>query len=296
MKQIIKVGSRDSKLAVIQAKIVMECIKKNSPTIELQLITMKTSGDILLDQPLDKVGGKGLFVKELDIALQNGEIDISVHSLKDMPALLSDDLPLLAYSKREDPRDALVLPLNENELLFEKPIGCSSARRKIQLYEIYNNVSVKPIRGNVPTRLNKLDNGEYSALVLASAGLIRLGLCDRISRIFSTEQMIPAAGQGIIVVQGRKDFDSSILKKFHDKESNDASLAEREFIKTLDGGCSAPTAGYAQINGNEIKLMGLYVDEKTEKKARGYITGDRVNAQKMGYQLAKRLLQEAEYD
>jgi hydroxymethylbilane synthase len=198
----VRIGSRESELAVRQSQILIDSIKQNHEQIEVELITMKTTGDIILDKSLDKIGGKGLFVKELDCALIERRSDLSVHSLKDMPMDIPDSLPIVAFSKREDPRDALILPVGCNEIHLELPIGCSSQRRMIQLKKIYPNANFKGLRGNVLTRLEKLDRGEYGALVLAVAGIKRLGLEHRINRIFSKEEMIPAAGQGILAVQG----------------------------------------------------------------------------------------------
>ena len=189
-RRTIRVGSRESKLAVIQSEIIMEQIAQAHPEIELELITIKTTGDKILDRPLDKIGGKGLFVKELDLALMEGRIDLSIHSLKDMPMEQPEGLPILAYSKREDPRDVLVLPEGVQEMEPTKPIGSSSPRRRMQLAALFPGKEVRSIRGNIQTRLSKLEK-EYGALVLAWAGLYRLGLENRASRIFSTEEMIP---------------------------------------------------------------------------------------------------------
>ena len=163
----IKIGSRESRLAVIQSEMVIDAIKKYDESLQVSLITMKTTGDIILDKTLDKIGGKGLFVKELDKALMDERADLTVHSLKDMPMEVPAELPLLAFSKREDPRDALVLPEGESSLDPKKPIGCSSLRRKLQIAELFPDADIKPVRGNVQTRLAKLDRGEYGALVLA---------------------------------------------------------------------------------------------------------------------------------
>lgn len=209
--ETVVIGSRESRLAVIQSEMVRDYIEKNNKGLKAELLTMKTTGDIILDRTLDKVGGKGLFVKELDRALLDGRSQLSVHSLKDMPMEVPEELPLLAFSKREDPRDALVLPEGVTELDKTKPIGCSSLRRTLQLGELFPDMECKSVRGNVQTRLGKLDSGEYSALVLAAAGLKRLGLTHRISRYFEPEEMLPAAGQGILTVQGRKGRDYSYL-------------------------------------------------------------------------------------
>lgn len=293
-KRRIRIGSRESKLAVVQSRLLMEGIKKCFPEYELELITMKTTGDKILEQTLDKIGGKGLFVRELDQALGSGTIDIAVHSLKDMPADISEEFTLAAFSKREDPRDVLVLPQGVQELAFTKPVGCSSARRKIQLQELFNRIEVEPVRGNVITRITKLDEGQFGALILAYAGLKRLGLENRISCIFSTEEIIPAAGQGILAVQGRKGEDLSFLDCIQDRDSYTAASAEREFIKRLNGGCSAPTAAFATVSGDEVKLTGFYMDEKSGIKAMGSNYGTRGEARKLGHDLAEVLLREAE--
>ncbi len=284
----IRVGSRESRLAVIQSQIVMEKIKEYNPDIELELVTMKTTGDIILDRTLDKIGGKGLFVKELDRALRNNEVDITVHSGKDVPMEVPEDLPLVAFSKREDPRDVLVLPKGIKEIDFSKPIGCSSARRRVQLKKIFPNCTVMPVRGNILTRLEKLDRGEYSALVLAKAGIKRLGLEERISREFSVDEIIPAACQGILAVQARKGFNTDFLKCFNDEEALNIALAERSFVKTLDGGCSSPVAAYADITGDKIEITGMYVDESENifiKKAEGNVS----DGEKIAQYLAKTL-------
>ena len=187
----IIVGSRESRLAVIQSELVMEAIRRSHPEIALELVTMKTTGDRILDRTLDKIGGKGLFVRELDAALRDGRADLTVHSCKDLPMELPPDLPIAAFSRREDPCDALVLPAGAAALDTGRPIGCASARRRVQLQGLFPGVEVRPIRGNVLTRLQKLDAGEYGALVLAVSGLKRLGLESRISRRFC-----PPPGRG----------------------------------------------------------------------------------------------------
>lgn len=286
MNKIIRVGSRESKLAVIQTQIVIDYIKKNNPNIEVELITMKTTGDVILDKSLDKIGGKGLFVKELDKALINKKIDISVHSLKDMPAEENDALPIIAYSKRENPRDVIIFPKKEKNINNQKPIGCSSLRRILQLKRIYNDFEFKPIRGNVITRLQKLDSGEYAALVLAYAGIKRLGLEDRINKVFSTSEIIPAAGQGIIAVQGRKNENYDFLKGFEDKNSRYAAIAERSFIKALDGGCSSPVAAYCEVIKDTINLTGLYYDTNNNCIIKS-LSGNIEEAEILGINLSK---------
>ncbi|KMT21839.1 hydroxymethylbilane synthase [Clostridium cylindrosporum] len=288
----IVVGSRESKLAVLQTRIVMDSIKRHNPDIELELITMKTTGDKILDRTLDKVGGKGLFVKELDMALMEGRIDLSVHSLKDMPMETPGQLPLVALSEREDPRDVLIYPFGEEELDKSKCIGTSSFRRKLLLRNLYPDVGVDWIRGNLQTRLSKLDSGQFSAIVLAAAGIKRLGLEHRIGRFFSTDEVIPPAGQGVLAVQGRAGEDYSFLENVNNKIANYTSDAERSFVRTLNGGCSSPVAAYAIVHGNEIKLRGLYYNEETEQYTIGETVGDVKDGIKLGEELALKLRKE----
>ena len=282
----IRIGTRASKLAVIQAEMVRSYLLERG--IPAELVTMTTTGDRILDRTLDKVGGKGLFVKELDAALMDGRSDLSVHSLKDVPMELPDGLPLLGFSKREDPRDALILPEGKTELDCSKPIGCASNRRIVQLKRLFPEAQFAPIRGNVQTRLRKLDEGQYSATVLAVAGLKRAGLEGRISRIFSTEEMLPAAGQGVLAVQGRADEEYAYLNGFFDADSRDTSLCERAFVAALDGGCTAPTAAFAEIlpDGESILLTGLFFDETAGTMIRRQAAGLRTDAVRLGTELA----------
>ena len=209
MKTHIKIGSRESALAVRQAEIVKEILEKKAPGLTVEIITMKTTGDRILHKSLEKIGGKGLFVKELDRALLDGTIDLAVHSLKDMPMEIPRDLPVVAYTKREDPRDALILKAGKISLKQGGVIGSSSRRRSLQAAKLYPRCVFKNIRGNVQTRLFKLEHEDYDATILALAGLKRLGMEGCVSRIFSVDEMIPSAGQGILAVQGRKGGEDS---------------------------------------------------------------------------------------
>ena len=280
----LRIGSRESRLAVVQAELLMAAIRAAHPEVELELVTMKTTGDKILDRTLDKVGGKGLFVKELDAALRDGRVDLTVHSCKDLPMEESGELPLLAFSRREEARDALVLPEGAAEIDFSKPIGCASLRRKLQLERLLPQARVEPVRGNVQTRLRKLDEGQYGALVLAGAGLKRLGLEGRIARYFSVEEMLPAAGQGILAVQGRAGQDTEVLRGFADADGRLCALAERAFVRALDGGCTSPVAAYAAIQGEEMTLTGmnLYGVKDT-------IAGPAAEGERLGLTLAERL-------
>lgn len=292
MNKKVIIGTRESVLAVLQSEMVKSYIEQNQNETEVELLKMKTTGDKILDRTLDKIGGKGLFVKELDKALLEKRSDLSVHSLKDMPMEVPEELPLLAFSKREDPRDVLVLPEGVTELDPSKPLGCSSLRRTIQLRKIFPEMEVKSIRGNLQTRLRKLEEEGYAGLVLAAAGLKRLGLEHRISRYFTIDEMLPAAGQGILAVQGRKGEDYSYLDGYCDKEGWAAGCAERAFVKELDGGCSSPIAAFAEIQGENLTLRGLYVDEN-EECFFGKQEGTCEEAEKIGKELARSLKERA---
>ena len=281
----IRVGSRESKLAVIQSELVMDAIRASHPDITLELVTMKTTGDKILDRTLDKIGGKGLFVKELDAALLDGRADLTVHSCKDLPMDVDPRIPLAGFSRREDPRDVLVLPEGVTELDQTKPIGCASARRAVQLKTLFPGMEIAPVRGNVLTRLRKLDEGGYSALVLAAAGLKRLGLENRITRYFTVEEMIPAAGQGILAIQSRAGEDLSYLDQVLDKKGTLCASAEWAFVRRLDGGCSSPIAAHAQIKDDEITIEGLYVDE-AGRVLRRTVTGPRDQGEALAIALA----------
>ena len=289
----LRIGSRESRLAVIQSQMVMELIAAAEPEAELELVTMKTTGDKILDKTLDKIGGKGLFVRELDQALRDGRADFTVHSLKDMPMQVPEDLPLAAFSSREDPRDVLVLPEGATELDKSKPIGCSSRRRQLQLKLLFPDMDIQPVRGNVQTRLTKLEAGQFSALVLAAAGLKRLGLEGRISRYFTTEEILPAAGQGILVVQTRRGMDTQCLRLVQDEKTACCAKAERAFVRALDGGCSSPVAAHAVVDGEKLTLTGFYVSEDERIQRKGSISGGVTEAATLGSTLA-RILKEGE--
>ncbi len=282
----LRVGSRESKLAVIQSELVIDMIRKNCPDMEIELVTLKTTGDKILDRTLDKVGGKGLFVKELDRALLDKEVDITVHSLKDVPMELSPGLPIIAYTKCEYPNDVLVLPKGADTLDLSKPVGSSSLRRNLQFRKLFPEAEIKPVRGNVITRLEKLDRGEFGALILARAGLTRLGLQDRISRVFTADEIIPAAGQGVIAVQARAGEEFDFTKFIDDRESRIRAEAERAFVTELDGGCSSPIAAHAELHGDEITITGFYVNPDGEERIEK-ISGSVSEHMELGQKLAR---------
>ena len=286
MTKRFRIGSRESVLAVAQAQLLIDHIKENCPDITPELVTMKTTGDRILDRTLDTVGGKGLFVKELEQALLDRRIDACVHSLKDVPMNVREELPILGYSKREDARDVLVLPRGVTVWDQTKPVGTSSMRRSMQLHKLYPDIGTRPVRGNVLTRLRKLDEGEYGALVLAAAGLHRLHLEERITRYFDPEELLPAAGQGILAVQGRAGEDYRFLKRFFDEDSRVAAEAERAFVRELDGGCSSPVTAYARVNGEQLILHG-FCDTYDGSFAYESASGSRHQAEQTGIGLAR---------
>lgn len=288
---IIRIGSRDSMLAIKQAQIIMDLIRQVYPEVKLELVTMKTTGDRILDRRLDQIGGKGLFVKELDIALREGRIDLSVHSLKDLPMEVPEDIPLVAFSEREDPRDILIYRegVTEEQLQKSGVIGSSSRRRVLQLKQLYPNCEFRSIRGNVQTRLRKLAEEDYAATVLALAGVRRLEAQAIAGRYFTTEEVMPAAGQGIIAVQGRKGEFNDLMQKINCKESQLAAICERSFVRALDGGCSSPIAAYAEIKGEEIVLSGMYASTEAEIVRKGRVKGHVGEAEALGQRLARHL-------
>lgn len=287
----IRIGTRRSRLACIQAEIVAEYIRSRCGGYEARLVKLTTTGDRILSKKLDEIGEKGVFVKELDIALRNGETELSVHSLKDMPMEVPKDLPIIGFSAREDARDVLVLPRGTAAYDGRSPIGCSSNRRILQLKELYPDAEIKTVRGNVLTRLDKLDGGEYGALVLAAAGLKRLGLAGRIGRYFTVEEMIPAAGQGILCVQGRKDLSYDFLEGFFDADAAACARCERAYMAYLNGGCSLPGGVYAEIlDEKRMKAMGLYYDAGIGTARKMCVTGDRDMPEALGTLLARKML------
>lgn len=288
MKPLI-IASRESRLALIQAENVRDALSALHPGIHFEIKTYKTTGDIVQGITLDKIGGKGLFVKELEEALLRGDADLLVHSFKDVPMETSGQIPIVGVTKRQDERDVLVLPEGKKDWDKSLPVGTSSKRRSLQIKRLYPGIETLPVRGNVITRLRKLDRGDFGALVLAAAGLKRLGQESRISRYFSIEEMLPAACQGALALQARRDFDRSLLKGLHDEDTFYISIAERAFVSTLDGGCSSPVAAHAHLDGGMLKLRGLYVSPDETKLFFDTIEGEKEDAARLGEQLARRM-------
>ena len=292
MKRVIRFGSRKSALAVAQTRILMDAVAAAHPELEVELVTMTTTGDVNMkpfSEASDKFGIKGLFTQELEEALKSGEIDVAVHSLKDVPMYANEELPIVAYSARGDARDALVLPEGAGEIDENLPLGCSSARRRIQLAKLFPKLRVEPVRGNVNTRLRKLDEGQFSALVLAAAGLQRVGLGERISRYFTTDEMIPAPGQGILACQGRAGESYEYLDAVRCEAAACCARAERGFSAELGGGCTAPVGAYAEIIDGELTLHGFYAGEAEGIYREGRACGRPENAEELARTLARRL-------
>jgi hydroxymethylbilane synthase len=294
----IVIGSRGSKLALVQAQLVKTRLQLLSPPSEVTIEIIKTSGDVKPD-PLSVIGGKGVFTKELEDALLDGRIDIAVHSLKDVPTIIPDALVIAAICKREDPRDALVL---RRTALSAKPsinglpkgaiIGTSSPRRLAQLKHLRPDLVFKDLRGNVDTRLSKLDEGHYDGLILACAGLRRLERDDRISAPLSTTEMLPAVGQGAIAIEARSEDAETIatVGKLDHKFTRLACTAERAFLLTLGGGCLLPIAAYGVVRDKRLRLHGLVAEASGKRILRDSTSGSLDDALQLGSQLAEKLL------
>ena len=250
--RVLRIGTRGSLLALAQTKIIADTISDSWPDVKIEIVKITTTGDKNMSPfSSDPSGIKGMFTREIEQALLKHDIDIAVHSLKDLPANMNPELPIVAYSHRGDPRDALVMSKMESEIAT---IGTSSIRRRLQAAKFYPEVKILPLRGNIDTRLKKLDSGKYSALIMSAAGLQRLGLAHRITRIFSPEEIMPAPGQGILACQGRIGGEYDYLECVNDSESKDSALAERTFSRALNAACNVPIGAYAEIDGETLTL------------------------------------------
>ncbi|WP_028950128.1 hydroxymethylbilane synthase [Sulfurihydrogenibium subterraneum] len=259
----VRIGTRKSQLALWQANYIANLINQIQG-VEVELVKITTSGDKILDVPLAKIGGKGLFVKEIEDALLKGEIDIAVHSLKDVPTQLPDGLDIVAITEREDPRDAFLSVKYKSlqDLPTGAVVGTSSLRRKSQIMKMRNDLTIKDLRGNVDTRIRKLEEGRYDAIILAYAGLKRLGLDSKVSYIFSPQEMVPAVCQGFLGIEARVDDEriKKILEPINNQESFVRATAERSFLKTLEGGCQVPLGAYCEIKEGYIYITGFIAD------------------------------------
>lgn len=299
MREII-IGSRGSKLALWQSEWVKARLEALDPGVRVRVEIIKTMGDVRTDVPLSTIGGQGAFTKELEVALLDRRVDVAVHSLKDLPTVTPAGLSITATPEREDPRDALVLragsasQTNSLKGLAEGAVvGTSSLRRVAQLKHLRPDVQIKDLRGNVDTRLRKLDEGEYDALILASAGLRRLGLGGRISAAVAQEEMLSAVGQGSLGVETRSDDaeTNALVSRLDDPRTRAAVLAERALLRSLGGGCQVPIAAHATVEGGRLKLDGLVATLDGTRVLRASLDGEAADAARVGEELAGRLLE-----
>ena len=291
---ILRIATRKSPLALWQANYVSSMLQHHHPDLKVELVTMVTQGDKILDTPLAKVGGKGLFVKELEVGMLEGRADIAVHSMKDVPVEFPIGLHLAAICEREDPRDAFVS--NTYASLDDLPqgarLGTSSLRRQSQIAAFRPDLKIIDLRGNVNTRLKKLDDGEYDAIILAAAGLIRLEFQDRITQFIGTDICLPAIGQGAVGIECRSDDARvhNLIAPLNDNKTQIRISAERAMNERLQGGCQVPIAGYAEFEKGLIMMRGLVGQVDGKKIIRGDIAGPAENAEELGIVLAEDLL------
>ena len=294
LEKTLKIATRQSPLALWQANYVKDRLQQLYPDLTIELVPMVTKGDVILDSPLAKIGGKGLFVKELENALLNKKADIAVHSMKDVPMQFPEGLGLAVICQREDPRDAFVSHSYRTfaELPQGAVVGTSSLRRQCQLKALRPDLDIRSLRGNVGTRLSKLDNGDYDAIILASAGLIRLGLADRIASFIDVEQSLPAAGQGAVGIECRTDDAQvqALLAPLADAETTYCVLAERAMNNHLQGGCQVPIGGYAVLQQGQLYLRALVGDIDGSRIIRAEGKSAVENAEVLGVKIAEQLL------
>ena len=292
----VRIGTRGSKLALWQAEWVKSRLKSLHPGLAVELTVIKTKGDKILDVPLAKVGGKGLFVKEIEEALLARHIDLAVHSMKDMPAAMPAGLGIGAVPEREIPVDALISRAGQrlNDLPRGARIGTSSLRRSSQLLRARPDVTIVPLRGNLDTRLRKLDEGQMEAIILAGAGVRRLGLEARITQLLDPEIMLPAVGQGALCVETRSDDAeiASLVTPLEDETTRITVTAERAFLHRLEGGCQVPIAGHATLRDDRLNLCGLVCDLDGQTVFRETLTGPAADAAAIGRGLASQLLEQ----
>ncbi len=290
----IKIATRRSPLAIWQAEYVKKELIRNHSDIEIQIVRIQTEGDRFLDAPLFDIGGKGLFIKELEEALLSKNADIAVHSMKDVIVELPKGLEISVIMKREDSRDVLIS--NQYNSIAEIPdnstVGTSSLRRQSQLKQVNSNILFEDLRGNVETRIGKLDDGKYDAIILAAAGIIRLGLAERITEFISFSHVLPAVGQGAIGIECRTNDETTqqLIAPLNDKDTSLCVLTERAFSRRLNGGCQLPIASHAVIENNQIKVDGLVARLDGSKVIRLQKIGELEDADKIGSSLAEALL------
>ena len=292
--QTLRIATRQSPLALWQAEHIKARLLSLYPELTVELVTFTTKGDKILDTPLAKNGGKGLFVKELEVAMLNGDADIAVHSMKDVPMEFPEGLELGIICERENPHDAFVS--NNCNTLDELPqgavVGTSSLRRQCQLQQLRPDLQIKSLRGNVQTRLSKLDNGDYDAIILAAAGLLRMEMHDRITSFIPAEQSLPAGGQGALGIEWRVGDEAihELLKPLHDGNTAACVLAERALNRRLQGGCQVPIAAYAQLDNEQLSLRGLVGSVDGQQMLRTAKSGVMADAEALGIEAAEDLL------
>ena len=296
MKKKIIIGTRGSILALWQARWVQSCLQKIYPDCSVDLLIIKTKGDKILDVPLAKVGGKGLFVKEIETALLEKEIDLAVHSMKDMPSEIPEGLCLGAITKRENPHDVLISRKGHSlsDLPKNASIGTSSLRRSSQLLHQRPDLKIVPLRGNLDTRLKKLETEKLDAIILAAAGVIRLELENRITEYINTSIMVPAVGQGALGIEIRSDdtFMTSTMNQLNDINTNSAVSAERSFLHQLDGGCQVPIGAYAKVENNSLHIQGMVAGLTGNPLLKYELSGPPEKAVQLGIDLASQLMQQ----
>jgi len=294
MRKQIKIGTRGSLLATTQSTWVRKQIEAEHPGITVELVKIVTKGDKILDVPLAKVGGKGLFVKEIEEALLRKDVDLAVHSMKDVPSELPDELHLGIIPPRENPHDAFISTRFAKlaDLPKGATVGTSSLRRRAQLTALRPDLKIVDLRGNLDTRLRKLDEGKFQAIILAAAGLNRLGMSSRATGYFTAKEMLPAVGQGALGIELRKDDDELLagLSFLNDANTTIAVAAERAFLYRLEGGCQVPIGAFAEVDGGQVELTGLVASVDGKEVLKDSISGPNAEAQQIGAQLANKLL------
>ncbi|PCJ43693.1 MAG: hydroxymethylbilane synthase [SAR86 cluster bacterium] len=295
-KDVIRIATRQSPLALWQAEYVKAKLEHLHPGLKTELLPMTTRGDQIIDSPLSKIGGKGLFIKELELAILAGKADIAVHSMKDVPMEFPEGLGLAVICEREDYRDAFV---SNNFSNFEAlpqgaVVGTSSLRRQCQLRSVRPDIQIKDLRGNVNTRLRKLDEGEYDAIILAAAGLLRLGMKGRINEYLEPSVCLPAGGQGAVGIECKTDDDRVLnyLKVLNHRHSAICVSAERAMNAKLNGGCQVPIACLAELNGDSLSLCGIVGSVDGKEILRAELEGNAAASEELGVKVAELLLQQ----
>lgn len=292
----IRVGTRGSNLALIQTNWAIDRLKEKFPEVEFEVKIIKTKGDKILHLSLDKIGDKGLFVKEIESQLLEGEIDLAVHSMKDMPAEVVEGLKFAAVPKREDPRDVIILREGLNsfdELPIGATIGTGSKRRKYQLLRKRPDLNIVPIRGNIETRISKIESENLDGIVLAASGVIRADLEEKITEFLPVDLMIPAPAQGALALEIRENDEEleKMIDAIKDEISQIQTDAERSYLAGIDGSCHIPMGAYCEVDGEKLILTGIFGDEDGEKITIASLEGDRDNPKELGSNLAKLVLE-----